>query len=474
MGSETGLVNLQYALDTFYLLMCGTLVVWMAAGFTMLEAGLVRAKNTTDILTKNAGLYAVACVTFALVGYDLAFGGSGGGFLPDAWFATRESIAKAVELRAGDEARHAPLAHFFFQTAFVATSMSIISGAVAERMKLWAFLFFAVVFTGLTYPLQAMWSWGGGWLQAAGFQDFAGAGVVHLTGATAALAAVLLLGPRAGKYGADGQTNAIPGANLPLATLGMFVLWIGWFGFNGGSLLKVSGVEAADTLAAIFLNTNAAACGGLLVALVTSRVLFGKSDLTMAINGALAGLVSITAAPAHWAVGHALLVGAFGGGLVVLSILLMERFRIDDPVGAISVHGICAIWSLLAACLSGNEAVTFGAQLLGIVTIIAWSFSVSLLVWAVLKATMGIRVGEQDEYEGLDLSECGMDAYPEFTLPGGDLSEYHGGGGVTLERAGVARARVVRGTAPKSEPPDPMRPSPGDAGVPPATNPTGA
>ena len=418
MDSEAGVVNLHYALDTFYILMCGTLVVWMAAGFTMLEAGLVRARNTVDILTKNAGLYAVACVTFALVGYRLAFGGSAGGVLPDSWFGSPTGGAGALGIR-GVEFRHSNLALFFFQTAFAATAMSIISGAVAERMKLWAFLIFAAVFTGILYPLQAMWSWGGGWLQEAGFQDFAGAGVVHLTGGSAALAAVLLLGPRAGKYGAGGEVNAIPGANLPLTTLGMFVLWIGWFGFNGGSALKVSGVGAADTVAAAFLNTNAAACGGLLVALVTSRTLFGKSDLTMAINGALAGLVSITASPAHWSVVDALLVGAFGGGLVVLSILLLERFRIDDPVGAISVHGVCAIWSLLVASLSDNEAATFGVQLLGVVAIVAWSFSTSLLVWAALRATLGIRIGAEEESEGLDLSECGMDAYPEFTLPGG-------------------------------------------------------
>ena len=426
MDSEAGIVNLHYALDTFFVLMCGTLVVWMAAGFTMLEAGLVRARNTTDILTKNAGLYAVACVTFALLGYRLAFGGEGfGGVLPASW----SGGAQAPGPRAGGAPRHSGLAHLFFHTAFVATSMSIISGAVAERMKLWPFLIFAVVFTGVLYPLQAMWSWGGGWLQEAGFQDFAGAGVVHLTGGTAALAAVLLLGPRAGKYGAGGEVNAMPGANLPLTTLGMFVLWIGWFGFNGGSALTVSGVEAADRVAAAFLNTNAAACGGLLVALLGSRTLFGKSDLTMAINGALAGLVSITASPAHWDVVDALLVGAFAGGLVVFSVLLLERFRIDDPVGAIPVHGAGAVWGLLAASLSDNESATFGTQLLGVAAIVAFSFSASLLVWAALRATLGIRVGAREESEGLDVSECGMDAYPDFTLPAGGHSGDDAGAG---------------------------------------------
>lgn len=407
-------VSIKYALDTFYFLMCGALVMWMAAGFAMLEAGLVRSKNTTEILTKNVALFAVSCTMFLLMGYTIMYGGSATGFLPDSWFGDGISNASQDAVLAG-ESTYSSAADFFFQVVFVATAMSIVSGAVAERMKLWAFLAFAVVMTGFIYPMQGMWKWGGGFLDVAGFQDFAGSGVVHMCGAAAALAGVLLLGARKGKYGANGVVNAIPGANMPMATLGTFILWLGWFGFNGGSQLALSTVDDSNAVAQIFVNTNAAAAGGLIAALMLARILFGKADLTMALNGALAGLVAITAEPLAHAAMSATLVGAVGGVLVVLSILMLDKLKIDDPVGAISVHGVVGIWGLLAVCLSDNESATLGAQLMGIGVIFAWTFGMSLLVWGALKALMGIRISEEEEYQGADQSECGVEAYPEFT-----------------------------------------------------------
>jgi Amt family ammonium transporter len=312
---------------------------------------------------------------------------------------------------------YSTMAKFFFQVVFVATAMSIVSGAVAERMKLWAFLVFAVVMTGFIYPLQGYWKWGGGFLDANGFLDFAGSGVVHLTGAAAALAGVLLLGARKGKYRKDGSINAIPGANLPLATLGTFILWLGWFGFNGGSELKVSGVGEANAVAMVFVNTNASAAGGVIAALLTSRLMFGKADLTMALNGALAGLVAVTAEPLTPTPGMATLIGIVGGVLVVFSILWLDRLKVDDPVGAISVHGVVGMWGLLAVCLTNGDA-TLMKQLMGLGTILVFVFTASALTWFVIKVTMGIRVTEEEEHQGVDISECGVDAYPEFAVTG--------------------------------------------------------
>jgi Amt family ammonium transporter len=409
------IIEVKYALDTFYFLVCGALVMWMAAGFAMLEAGLVRAKNTTEILTKNVALFAIACTMYLVMGYVIMYGGSEGGILPDSWFGNGIANATAEEVLASNgDTYYSGASDFFFQVVFVATAMSIVSGAVAERMKLWAFLLFAVVMTGFIYPMQGMWKWGGGFLDAAGFQDFAGSGVVHMCGAAAALAGVLLLGPRKGKYTADGRINAIPGSNMPLAALGMFILWMGWFGFNGGSELKVSDVGEANAVADVFVNTNAAACGGLIAALITAHLVFGKADLTMAVNGALAGLVSITAEPLNWGGVGATLIGAVGGVLVVFSVITMDKMKIDDPVGAISVHGVVGIWGLLAVCLSGNEDATLMAQLTGIGVIFAWTFIASLIAWFVIKMVLGLRVTEQEEYEGVDMSECGIEAYPEF------------------------------------------------------------
>jgi Amt family ammonium transporter len=319
----------------------------------------------------------------------------------------------AEVLASNGETYYSGLSDFFFQVVFVATAMSIVSGAVAERMKLWAFLLFAVVMTGFIYPMQGYWKWGGGGLDALGFLDFAGSGVVHLCGATAALAGVLLLGARKGKYRADGTINPIPGANMPLATLGTFILWMGWFGFNGGSELKVSDVAEANAVALVFVNTNMAAAGGVIAAMMTARLLFGKTDLTMALNGALAGLVAITAEPLTPTPLLATIIGAVGGVIVVFSIIGMDKIKIDDPVGAISVHGMVGMWGLIAVVFSNPDA-TLVAQLTGLGVILGWTFVTSLVVWGVIKLVIGIRVSEEEEYEGVDIGECGLEAYPEF------------------------------------------------------------
>ncbi len=411
---ENSIFELQYALDTFYFLVCGALVMWMAAGFAMLEAGLVRSKNTTEILLKNVALYAVACTMYMICGYAIMYGG-------DIFLSaiTGDGVAGAEE-----PATYAPSADFFFQVVFVATAMSIVSGAVAERMKLWAFLVFAVVMTGFIYPMEGSWTWGGNavfgmyTLGDLGFSDFAGSGIVHMAGAAAALAGVLLLGARKGKYGADGSVRPIPGANLPLATLGTFILWLGWFGFNGGSVLATASVESANAVAIVFMNTNAAAAGGLIAALILARILFGKADLTMALNGALAGLVAITAEPSTPTALQATIFGAIGGVLVVFAIITLDKLKIDDPVGAISVHGVVGFLGLMLVPvtnpLTEDGGSSFSGQLIGAATIFIWVFVASLIVWGILKMVMGIRVSEQEEYEGVDQSECGMEAYPEF------------------------------------------------------------
>ena len=406
---ETQIFELKYALDTFYFLICGAFVMWMAAGFAMLEAGLVRSKNTTEILTKNVALYAIACTMCMICGYAIMY--------PELGDALLSGI-NGDGVSAGKT--YAPAADFFFQVVFVATAMSIVSGAVAERMKLWAFLSFAIVMTGFIYPLEGNWTWGGdavfGLYKLAdlGFSDFAGSGIVHMAGAAAALAGVLLLGARQGKYTPDGKPKAIPGSNLPLATLGTFILWMGWFGFNGGSVLATASVESSNSVAIVFMNTNAAAAGGLIAALVVARLLFGKADLTMALNGALAGLVAITAEPSTPTPLLATLFGAIGGALVVVSVLTLDKLKIDDPVGAISVHGTVGFLGLMLVPFT-NQSSSFSGQLIGAATIFAWVFISSLVVWWVLKKLMGIRVSPEEEYEGVDISECGLEAYPEFT-----------------------------------------------------------
>ncbi len=418
---ENNIYHLQYAMDTFYFLVCGALVMWMAAGFSMLEAGLVRSKNTTEILTKNIALFAISCIMYMVCGYAIMYDGA---FLLSGIETVEvESVLGEYAAREGGiegGSIYSGASDFFFQVVFVATAMSIVSGAVAERMKLWSFLFFAVVMTGVIYPMEGSWTWNGADvfgmynLGDLGFSDFAGSGIVHMAGATAALAGVLLLGPRKGKYGPNGQVNAIQGANLPLATLGTFILWMGWFGFNGGSVLKLGDVASANAVAMVFLNTNAAAAGGVIAALVTARLLFGKADLTMALNGALAGLVAITAEPSTPTAFQASLIGVIGGVIVVFSILSLDKLKIDDPVGAISVHGVVGLFGLLVVPATNADVLLTG-QLIGALTIFVWVFGASLVVWAILKAVTGIRVTEEEEYEGVDIAECGMEAYPEFT-----------------------------------------------------------
>ena len=417
---ETQIFELQYALDTFYFLVCGALVMWMAAGFSMLEAGLVRSKNTTEILTKNVTLYAIACFMYMACGYAIMY--DGGWFLRGIEaFSLDEVLAASAENGFDGASVYSGASDFFFQVVFVATCMSIVSGAVAERMKLWAFFVFAIVMTGVIYPLEGSWTWGGksvfGMFSLGddfGFSDFAGSGIVHMAGAAAALAGVLLLGPRAGKYGPGGHTNALPGANLPLATLGTLILWMGWFGFNGGSVLKLGDATSAHSVAMVFLNTNAAAATGLIGALVTARLKYGKADLTMALNGALAGLVAITAEPSTPTALQASLFGFIAGVLVVFSIITLDKLKIDDPVGAISVHGVVGLMGLMLVPIT-NDGASFVGQMVGAATIFIWVFAASIITWLVIKAVMGIRVDEEEEYEGLDIGECGLEAYPEFT-----------------------------------------------------------
>ncbi|MGO3081876.1 MAG: ammonium transporter [Psychrobacter celer] len=417
---QNQIFELQYALDTFYFLMCGALVMWMAAGFTMLEAGLVRSKNTVEILTKNVALFATACTMYMICGYAIMYGGE--------WFLSgiaggdtlvEDALAASSENGFGGDSVYSAASDFFFQVVFVATCMSIVSGAVAERMKLWSFLLFAVVMTGLIYPLEGSWTWGGNDvfglynLGDLGFSDFAGSGIVHMAGAAAALAGVLLLGARKGKYGPKGEIRAIPGANLPLAALGTLILWMGWFGFNGGSVLKLGDIASANSVAMVFLNTNAAAAGGAIGALLLARLIFGKADLTMLLNGALAGLVAITAEPSTPSALQATLFGLIAGVIVVLSILALDKLKIDDPVGAISVHGVVGLFGLLIVPIT-NPAATFLGQIAGAATIFVWVFVASLIVWSLIKLIIGIRISEEDEYEGADIAECGMEAYPEF------------------------------------------------------------
>jgi Amt family ammonium transporter len=418
-------LELQYALDTFYFLVCGALVMWMAAGFAMLEAGLVRSKNTAEILTKNVALFAISCIMYLVCGYAIMYGGNlmlTGIELDGAASAevlTETVLAESREAGFSGGAVYANAADFFFQVVFVATAMSIVSGAVAERMKLWAFLAFAVVMTGFIYPMEGGWTWGGKsvfglyTLGDLGFSDFAGSGIVHMAGAAAALSGVLLLGARKGKYGSNGEIHAIPGSNLPLAALGTFILWMGWFGFNGGSVLKLGDIGNANAVAMVFLNTNAAAAGGAIAALIVAQLKFGKADLTMLLNGALAGLVAITAEPSTPSALEATLIGAAGGVLVVFSILALDKLKIDDPVGAISVHGTCGLLGLLAVPLT-NDGASFSGQLIGAATIFGWVFITSGVVWFAIKKTIGIRVSEEEEYAGVDKGECGVEAYPEF------------------------------------------------------------
>jgi len=418
---ENQIFELQYAMDTFYFLICGALVMWMAAGFSMLEAGLVRTKNTTEILTKNVGLFAIACTMYLVCGYQFMY--DGGYFLSGVTTVAQMDDAAVAQVLSDSAAEgfdggsvYSGASDFFFQVVFVATAMSIVSGAVAERMKLWAFLAFAVVMTGFIYPIEGGWTWGGKdvpGLGALSYSDYAGSGIVHLAGAAAALAGVIILGPRKGKYSAAGTVNAIPGANLPLATLGVFILWMGWFGFNGGSTLKLGGIAVANEVANVFLNTNAAASGGLIAALIVARMIFGKADLTMALNGALAGLVAITAEPADPSPLLATIIGGIGGVIVVFSIVFLDKIKIDDPVGAISVHGTVGIFGVMVVPFTNPEA-SFLIQLVGVISIAGFGFIASYGAVYLINMVTPIRATDEEQALGLDASEIGVEAYPEF------------------------------------------------------------
>ncbi len=406
-----------YVFNTLLFLICGFLVMFMAAGFAMLESGLVRSKNVATICTKNISLYAIAGLMYYLIGYDLMYSGVDGGFF-GSFSLFWDSPDPSTEFPGGD---YAASSDWFFQMVFCATAASIVSGTLAERIKLWPFLTFVAILTGIFYAITGSWQWGGGWLYVgsgtvddpAGFNDFAGSTIVHSVGGWAALAGAIILGPRLGKYTKDGKINPIPGSSLPLATLGTFILWLGWFGFNGGSQLALGSAADAGSVGRIFINTNIAAAAGVVAALVLTQLLYKKVDLTMCLNGALAGLVSITAEPLAPSMGWAVVIGAIGGVLVVIAVPLLDRLKIDDVVGAISVHLVAGIWGTIAVPLT-NDGADFGWQLIGIVSIGAFTFIASAILWFILKATMGIRVKPEDEELGLDRAELGMEAYPEF------------------------------------------------------------
>ena len=410
-------MEIAFALDTFYAVMAGALVMFMAAGFTMLEAGLVQKKDVSEIVTKNIGLYSIACIMYLVCGFALMYpaGSILEGIIPS--IATSVGLSTTLpneEIGMPYGMDYSQQADFFFQVVFVATAMSIVSGAVAGRMKLVPLFLFAIVLTGFIYPIQGYWNWGGGFLSEMGYSDYAGSGTVHLCGAAAALAVVLVLGPRKGKYAADGTSLPMPGSNIPMAALGVWILWLGWFGFNGGSELKVSTETSAIAVSQVFLNTNMAASGGVVAAILISLFKTGKMDVTMAMNGAIAGLVAITAGPSVPSAGAAVLIGALGGSLVYFSILFFDRtLKLDDPVGAISAHGIVGILGVLVVPWTNPEA-SLLPQLVGVVSIAGFTFITSYIAISVINSVLPIRASDEEQYVGLDVSEIGVEAYPEF------------------------------------------------------------
>jgi Amt family ammonium transporter len=407
--------EIKFAVDTFYAVMAGALVMWMAAGFTMLEAGMIKKKNAAEIVTKNLGLYSIACIMFLVCGFALMY--PGGALLDGVIPSIGTSLGLSTSMDNADIGipygmEYSQQADFFFQVVFVATAMSIVSGAVAGRMKILPFFLFAIVLTGFIYPIQGYWNWGGGFLSGSvGYSDYAGSGTVHLCGAAAALAVVHVLGPRKGKYNSDGSSNVIAGSNIPMAALGVWILWLGWFGFNGGSELVVSNESAAINVSQVFLNTNIAAAGGVVASLMISQLVKGKMDITMAMNGAIAGLVAITAAPSAPSAGAALLIGAVGGIIVYFSITGLDKRGIDDPVGAISAHGVVGIWGVMAVCFTGG---TLFAQAAGVLAIAGFTYVASLITILVINSFMPIRATDMEQDTGLDLVETGVEAYPEF------------------------------------------------------------
>jgi len=408
--------EIKFAMDTFYAIMAGALVMWMAAGFTMLEAGLVQKKDVSEIVTKNLGLYSIACIMYLACGFILMYPGSAviEGILPSigsSWGLSTALPIEEIGMEYGMD--YSQQADFFFQVVFVATAMSIVSGAVAGRMKLIPFFLFAIILTGFIYPIQGYWNWGGGFLSSGGYSDYAGSGTVHLCGAAAALAIVTVLGPRRGKYNSDGSVNAMPGSNIPIAALGAWILWLGWFGFNGGSELVVSSEASAIAVSQVFLNTNMAAAGGVVAALLTSLFATGKMDVTMAINGAIAGLVAITAGPSAPTGGEAVIIGAIGGIIVYFSILFFEkRLKIDDPVGAISAHGIVGIYGVMVVPFTSDAS--FLWQLYGVLAIAGFTYVASLVAIYVINMFIAIRATDEEQMAGLDSTEVGVEAYPEF------------------------------------------------------------
>lgn len=401
-----------FIFNTLSFLIHGFLVMWMAAGFCMLEAGLVRTKNTTMQCAKNITIYAVAGLLYWVVGYNLMYmdvSGFMGSF--SVWSAADDVIT--ADGFTGDGSGYAAASDWFFQMVFVAATASIVSGTVAERVKVFPFLIFTVLLTGIIYPIQGSWTWGGGWLSEMGFSDFAGSTIVHSVGGWAALAGAIIIGARTGKFGSDGSVHPMPGSNLPLATLGTFALWLGWFGFNGGSQLAMGSAADVRDIATIYVNTNMAAAAGVAAAVILNQIIYKKLDLTMALNGALGGLVSITAEPLAPSIGTAVLVGGIGGILVVVAVPLLDKLKIDDVVGAIPVHLVCGIWGTIAVVLSNGDA-SFTTQIIGIVAVGAFVVITSAIVWGILKLTIGLRASEEEEFLGLDRAECGLEAYPEF------------------------------------------------------------
>jgi Amt family ammonium transporter len=405
-----------FIFNTLLFLIGGFLVMWMAAGFAMLETGLVRSKNASTQLIKNVALFSLASIAYFILGFNLMYPGDGNwsveNYLGAFSLTSLEPVGVGADAVTIDYASVG--SDFFFQLMFCAATASIVSGTVAERVKLWPFLIFTILLTGIFYPISASWKWGAGWLDDMGFLDFAGSTVVHATGAAAALAGAIVIGARHGRYKTDGSVVPMPGSNLPLATLGMFILWLGWFGFNGGSQLAMGTIGDIADVSRIFANTNTAAAGGAVAALILTQVLYGKSDLTMVLNGALAGLVSITAEPLTPSLGLATIIGAIGGIIIVFSVPLLDRMKIDDVVGAISVHGVAGIWGTLAVVLSNPEA-KFGTQVIGTVSICLFTFIISYVAWLILDMLMGARVSEESEIDGLDKTELGIEAYPDFS-----------------------------------------------------------
>ncbi len=421
--------QMDFVLNTFAFLVWGALIMWMCAGFTMLEAGSVRTKNASVICLKNIGLYSIAGLTFYLVGYNLMYLDVGSvigtlsfGYGPSAEeLALLEAVgaeAAAPEIAAAAEAaaanQYSVMSDWFFQMVFVATTASIVSGTLAERVKLWSFFVFTAILTAIIYPIVGAWTWGGGWLSNMGFSDFAGSTIVHSTGGWAALAGALVVGPRLGKFRSDGGVKPTPPSNVPAVTLGVFILWLGWFGFNGGSQLALGGVQNAVAMSIVLVNTNLAAAGGVIAALIVSRPLLKRVDLLAVLNGAIAGLVSITAGPdvlPHWL---AIVIGAMGGVVCTAGIMLLERLRVDDVVGAVPAHLFAGIWGTMAVCIAGDYS--FGVQLLGVVTVGVFVFGASWVTWTLIAKTMGARVSETVEELGQDVAELGIEAYPEFVL----------------------------------------------------------